>query len=79
MRRTAGTEDQIRAECKQYPEVLSLHAFFEDPATGRISFDAVIDFACRDSLALARQMEGDLAARHPGHTFLIKVDRAYSD
>lgn len=72
-------EDQIRAECKQYPEVLSLHAFFEDPATGRISFDAVIDFACRDSLALARQMERDLAARHPEHTFLIKVDRAYSD
>lgn len=72
-------ENQVRAECKQYPDVLSLHAFFEDTVTGRISFDAVIDFACRDSLALVRQMERDLAARHPEHTFLIKVDRAYSD
>lgn len=72
-------EDQVRAECKAYLDVLSIHAFFEDKETGRISFDAVIDFACHDSLALAAQMERDLAARHPGRTFSIKVDRAYSD
>lgn len=45
-------EDQVRGECKAYPEVLSIHAFFENQETGTISFDAVVDFACRDSLAL---------------------------
>ena len=41
----------VRGECKAYPEVLSIHAFFENQETGTISFDAVVDFACRDSLA----------------------------
>ena len=72
-------EDQVRGACKAYPEVLSIHAFFENPQTGEISFDAVVDFACRDSLALVRQMEADLAAKYPGRRFAIKVDRAYSD
>lgn len=31
-------------------QVLSIHAFFEEKETGTISFDAVIDFSCRDSL-----------------------------
>ena len=72
-------EDQVRGECKAYPEVLSIHAFFENQETGTISFDAVVDFACRDSLALIHRMEEDLAAKHPGRRFAIKVDRAYSD
>ena len=32
-------EDQVRGACKAYPEVLSIHAFFENPQTGEISFD----------------------------------------
>ena len=48
--------------------------------TGTISFDAVVvDFACRDSLALIHRMEEELAAKHPGRRFAIKIDRAYSD
>ena len=46
---------------------------------GTISFDAVVDFACRDSLALIHRMEEELAAKHPGRRFAIKIDRAYSD
>ena len=72
-------EDQIRTECRAYPQVLSIHAFFEEKETGTISFDAVIDFSCRDSLGLVRQIEADLAQKHPGRQFTIKVDRAYSD
>ncbi len=72
-------EDQVRGECKAYPEVLSIHAFFENQETGTISFDAVVDFACRDSLALIHRMEEELAAKHPGRRFAIKIDRAYSD
>ena len=72
-------EDQIRTECQAYPQVLSIHAFFEEKETGTISFDAVIDFSCRDSLGLVRQIEADLAQKHPGRQFTIKVDRAYSD
>ena len=33
----------------------------------------------RDSLGLVRQIEADLAQKHPGRQFTIKVDRAYSD
>ena len=72
-------EDQVRGGCKAYPEVLSIHAFFENQETGTISFDAVVDFACRDSLALIHRMEEELAAKHPGRRFAIKIDRAYSD
>ena len=72
-------EDQIRTECQASPQVLSIHAFFEEKETGTISFDAVIDFSCRDSLGLVRQIEADLAQKHPGRHFTIKVDRAYSD
>ena len=72
-------EEEIRSACKAYPYLLSLHAFFEDKQTGRISFDAVIDFACEDSLALAAQIEADLSARYPDRQFTVKVDRAYSD
>lgn len=47
--------------------------FFEEKETGTISFDAVIDFSCRDSLGLVRQIEADLAQKHPGGHFTIKV------
>ncbi len=77
--RLRALEEEIRSACKAYPYLLSLHAFFEDKQTGRISFDAVIDFACEDSLALAAQIEADLSARYPDRQFTVKVDRAYSD
>lgn len=72
-------EDQVRAELKAYPHVLNMHAFYEDRETGEISFDAVIDFDCADSRALVGQVEAELAQKHPGRAFHIKVDRAYSD
>ena len=77
-------EDQVRGECKAYPEVLSIHAFFENQETGTISFDAVVDFACLDSLALIHRMEEELG-QLGGYLavmevrFAIKIDRAYSD
>lgn len=71
-------EETVRAELKQVEYVLSLHAFFEDPESGDLSFDAVIDFACPDAKALARKLEQDLGQRH-GRVFHVKIDRAYSD
>ncbi len=71
-------EEQVRADVKAYPYVLSSHAFFENKETGVLSFDAIIDFACKDSVALVRQMEAELSAKY-GRTFRIKIDRAYSD
>lgn len=71
-------EEKIREDMKTYPYVLSIHAFFENRETGVLSFDAVIDFACKDSVALVRQMEEELAAKYD-RTFRIKIDRAYSD
>ena len=76
---THALEMAVREEVKAYEYVMSIHAFFENSETNDVSFDAVIDFNCRDAEALAEQMEKDLAAKHEGHTFRIKIDRAYSD
>lgn len=71
-------EEKVREDVKRHPSVLSIHAFFENQETGILSFDAVIDFECRDAQALARQMEEELSAKY-GRPFRIKIDRAYSD
>ena len=72
-------ESAIRSELKNYPYVLSMHAFYEDAVNGDISFDTVIDFACKDSRKLVRDIELSLMRQYPPRQFHIKIDRAYSD
>lgn len=72
-------EEQVRADLKQHQYVLSMHAFYEDRETGKVSFDAVIDFKCPDSVALVGEIQQELEAKYAPHTFHIQIDRAYSD
>lgn len=72
-------EESVRTDLKKHPYVLSMHAFYEDSKTRMISFDAVIDFACKDSLKLVRDIEEELDRKYPPHRFRIKIDRDYSD
>lgn len=72
-------ETEIREKMRGYPYVLSIHAFYEDKATGDLSFDAVIDFECPDSRKLVEQIQADLEEKYPGRAFHIRIDRAYSD
>ena len=46
--------------------------------TTAISFDAVIDFKCKDATYLVAQIEKDLSEKY-GRPFHIQIDRAYSD
>ena len=76
---TQALERAVREEVRAYQYVMSIHAFFENSETHDVSFDAVIDFDCTDAESLVEQIEKDLAEKHEGHTFRIKIDRAYSD
>ncbi len=72
-------EDQVRGSVKAIRRSSPSTPSLKTRRRGTISFDAVVDFACRDSLALIHRMEEELAAKHPGRRFAIKIDRAYSD
>lgn len=71
-------ELNVSKDAAAYEHILSIHAFYENPITKELSFDAVVDFKCRDARALVDQIEKDLAARYE-RTFRIQIDRAYSD
>ena len=71
-------ELDVSKDMANYKYVISIHAFYENPVTTAISFDAVIDFKCKDATYLVAQIEKDLGEKY-GRPFHIQIDRAYSD
>ena len=71
-------ELDVGKDLANYKYVMAMHAFYEDHMTKAISFDAVIDFKCKDATYLVAQIEKDLGEKY-GRTFRIQIDRAYSD
>ena len=71
-------ELDVSKDLANYKYVMAMHAFYEDRVTKAISFDAVIDFKCKDATYLVAQIEKDLGEKY-GRTFRIQIDRAYSD
>jgi hypothetical protein len=71
-------ELDVSKDMANYKYVISIHAFYENPVTTAISFDAVIDFKCKDATYLVAQIEKDLSEKY-GRPFHIQIDRAYSD
>lgn len=61
------------------PYVLKVHGFYMDPARQLISFDVVIDFQAKDSVAIRDHIAGHLQRRYPPYTFSINIDRDFSD
>ena len=78
----SAEEQELRARVeellKAWPQVLQMHGFYIDPATGRVSFDLIIDFSADagQTCAEIRQKLGEL---YPDRTFDIVLDSDVSD
>lgn len=64
---------------KDFPDILQIHGFYDDPEKKVASFDMVIDFSCADKQKLAEEFKQKLKAIYPDFTFNIVIDADFSD
>ena len=72
-------KDYISNEVAKYQEILQLHGLYIDREKMIISFDIIIDFACKEPNVIRNKLFADLHEKFPLFDFYIVLDHDMSD
>lgn len=64
---------------ENYPQILGIHGFFFDEASGKVQFDAVVDFSVKDRGSFGKNLAARLKQAWPLYDFSINIDVDLSD
>ena len=69
----------VRRRVLSHEYVLQFHGFYINIETRDMSFDVIIDFACKDREALYAQINKEIEAAYPDYTILVALDTDVTD
>ena len=72
-------KEDLEKIVREYPDILQLHGFYVDESKKLVSFDLIIDFKCKNSSDVEKEIIDKIKEKYPKYEYNVVLDSDISD